>query len=102
MPWVLEGYQKPLQAENWDKALWYLTVSSQESGLAERVGELTLPTLVITGDDDRIVPTEQSLQLADALPNAALVLIPQCGHLPHEEHPDLFMQAVTDFLETLK
>ena len=101
-PEIMAGYQRPLQAENWDKALWFLTVSSQESGLAERVGELTLPTLVITGDDDRIVPTEQSLRLADALPNAQLVVVPQCGHLPHEEHPDLFMQAVTDFLETLK
>ena len=101
-PEIMAGYQKPLKAENWDKALWYLTVSSRESGLAERVGELTLPTLVITGDDDRIVPTEQSLRLADELPNTQLVVIPQCGHLPHEEHPDLFMQAVTDFLETLK
>lgn len=100
-PEIMAGYQKPLQAENWDKALWFLTVSSRESGLAERVGELTLPTLVITGDDDRIVPTEQSLQLADALPNAQLVVVPQCGHVPHEEHPDLFMQAVTEFLATL-
>lgn len=100
-PEIMEGYQKPLQVENWDKALWFLTVSSRESGLAERVGELTLPTLVITGDDDRIVPTEQSLKLADELPNAQLVVIPQCGHLPHEEHPDLFMQAVTEFLVTL-
>jgi hypothetical protein len=32
-----EGYQNPLQIENWDKALWYLTVSSRESGLAERI-----------------------------------------------------------------
>ena len=101
-PEIMEGYQKPLQSENWDKALWFLTVSSRESGLAERVGELNLPILVITGDDDRIVPTEQSFQLADALPNAQLVVVPQCGHLPHEEHPDLFMQAVADFLETLK
>ncbi|MGC8856302.1 MAG: alpha/beta fold hydrolase [Anaerolineae bacterium] len=101
-PEILAGYQKPLRLADWDKALWELTVASRESGLAERLGELTLPTLVITGDDDRIVPTEQSLRLADELPNAQLVVIPQCGHLPHEEHPDLFMQAVTDFLETLK
>ena len=57
-PDVFEGYQKPLQAENWDKALWQLTLASQESGLAEKLTELTMPTLVITGDDDRIVPTE--------------------------------------------
>jgi len=100
-PETFEGYQKPLQAENWDKALWFLTVASQESGLAERLDELTLPTLVITGDDDRIVPTEQSLRLADELPNADLRVIAQSGHLPHEEHPDLFMQAVTEFLASL-
>lgn len=95
---TFDGYQKPLQVENWDKALWELTLSSRESGLAERVKEFALPILVITGDDDRIVPTEQSLRLAEELPNAALAVIPQCGHLPHEECPDEFMQAVQDFL----
>lgn len=95
---TFDGYQKPLQVENWDKALWELTLSSRESGLAERVKEFELPILVITGDDDRIVPTEQSLRLAEELPNAALAVIPQCGHLPHEECPDEFMQAVQDFL----
>lgn len=101
-PDVMEGYQKPLQVENWDKALWYLTVSSRESGLAERLDELTLPILVITGDDDRIVPTEQSVRLAGELPNASLVVIPQSGHVPHEETPAEFMQAVIQFLETLE
>lgn len=95
---TFDGYQKPLKVENWDKALWELTLSSRESGLAERVKEFELPILVITGDDDRIVPTEQSLRLAEELPNAALAVIPQCGHLPHEECPDEFMQAVQDFL----
>ena len=95
---TLEGYQKPLQVENWDKALWELTLASRESGLAERVSEFNLPILVITGDDDRIVPTEQSLRLAEELPNAELAVIPQCGHVPHEECPDDFMQAVKGFL----
>ncbi len=101
-PDIFEGYQKPLQIENWDKALWQLTVASEESGLVERLAEITMPTLVITGDDDRIVPTEQSLRLADELPNAELKVIAQSGHLPHEEKPVEFMQAVTEFLSTLK
>jgi len=97
-PEILEGYQKPLRAENWDKALWELTLASRESKLAKRLTEFNMPVLVITGDDDRIVPTEQSIRLADEIPNADLVVIPQCGHLPHEERPDEFMQAVTEFL----
>ena len=101
-PEILEGYQKPLRVDNWDKALWELTVSSRESGLAERLSEFDLPVLVITGDDDRIVPTEQSLRLAEEIPNAQLAVIPQCGHVPHEECPDVFMQAVTNFLDSLE
>ena len=101
-PEIFAGYQKPLQIENWDKALWQLTIASEESGLADRVNEISMPVLVITGDDDRIVPTEQSLRLADELPNAELKVIAQSGHLPHEETPVEFMQAVTDFLSTLQ
>ncbi|MDP2990137.1 MAG: alpha/beta hydrolase [Kiritimatiellota bacterium] len=101
-PDVFEGYQKPLQAENWDRALWELTLASQESGLADRLNEITLPVLVITGDDDRIVPTEQSLRLAGELPNATLGVIPQSGHLPHEENPLEFMRTVARFLSTLQ
>lgn len=96
-PDILEGYQKPLQAQDWDKALWQLTVSSRESGLAARLGEFNLPILVITGDDDRIVPTADSTRLAGELPNATLVVIPQCGHVPQEECPEEFMQAIRDF-----
>ena len=99
---IFDGYKKPLQAENWDKALWFLTVASKESGLAERLHEFSLPILVITGDDDRIVPTEQSLRLADEIPGAKLKVIPQCGHVPHEECPNEFMQAVIEFLTALK
>lgn len=98
-PEIYEGYQKPLQVNDWDKALWELTLASSESRLAEHLNEFDLPVLVITGDDDRIVPTEQSLQLAKEIPGAELAVIPQCGHVPHEECPVEFMQAVTDFLK---
>ena len=97
-PEIFAGYEKPLQAENWDRALWELTAASHPLGLDERLSELALPVLVITGDDDRIVPTEQSLRLAAEIPGAELVVIPACGHLPQEECPDLFMQAVEDFI----
>jgi pimeloyl-ACP methyl ester carboxylesterase len=97
-PEIMEGYQKPLRAENWDRALWELTSASRESNLEERLGEFNLPVLVITGDDDRIVPTEPSVRLAGEIPNAQLVVTPQCGHVPHEECPDAFLQAIIEFL----
>ena len=95
---IWEGYQKPLRAENWDRALWELTAASNPTQVADLLKDLSLPILVITGDDDGIVPTEQSVRLADELPNAELVVIPNCGHVPHEECPDAFLRAVTDFV----
>lgn len=95
---IWQGYTKPLRAENWDKALWNLTKASSSSDLPERLDEFTLPVLVITGDDDRIVPTAESVQLAQELPNAELVVVPSCGHIAHEECPGDFMDAVWDFL----
>jgi pimeloyl-ACP methyl ester carboxylesterase len=98
---TLALYKKPLQVENWDRALWELTIASQESDLAERLDEFTLPVLVITGEMDKIVPTEQSVRLAGELPDAQLVVIPQAGHLPHEEQPAAFLEAVKSFAQSL-
>jgi pimeloyl-ACP methyl ester carboxylesterase len=97
-----DGYTRPLKADNWDRALWYFTLASQASGLAERLGEFKLPILVITGDDDRIVPTANSLRLAGELPAAQLVVIQGAGHVPHEEQPEAFLQALEGFLENNK
>lgn len=93
-----DGYHKLLRAENWDRALWELTIASETSNLAEQLVDLELLAPVITGDDDRNMPTEQSLRIAEELPNATLNVISECGHLPHEEQPYAFMQAVIVFL----
>jgi pimeloyl-ACP methyl ester carboxylesterase len=98
-PDVLEGYRKATQAQDWDKGLWELTKASSDLKLGARVAEVTQPTLVITGDDDRVVPTKDSIRLASELPNAELVIIPQCGHTPQEECPGPWLHAVTEFLE---
>jgi pimeloyl-ACP methyl ester carboxylesterase len=95
-------YLKPFQVENWDKALWEFTLASQPTGLSDRLNELTLPVLVITGDHDRIVPTKDSVRLASELPNATLEVISNAGHVPHEEQPQRFLEVVTRFLVTLQ
>jgi pimeloyl-ACP methyl ester carboxylesterase len=99
---IWAGYQKPLEAADWDRALWELTAVSGPTGLPDRLGELTLPVLVITGDDDRIVPTADSVRLAGELPNAELVVIPACGHIPQEECPQAVLDAVQTFLDRLE
>lgn len=101
-PEVMEGYKKPLRADNWDRAFWEFTVAGRATGLDKRVGSVTTPTLVIAGDDDRWVPTEQSVRLSSEMPNAVLAIIPACGHVPQEECPGLFMDAVSSFVTSAR
>lgn len=100
-PEIIAGYRKPLRADNWDRALWEHTKAAQPPGLAERLDEVQVPTLVISGAYDQIVPVENSLRLAEDIPGAQLVVIDRCGHLPQEECPGDFLAAINSFLETL-
>lgn len=63
-----------------------------------RLGQVACPTLVLCGEDDGMVPPENSRQLAEAIPGARLRLIPRCGHLPMLEQPGEVARAVVDFL----
>jgi pimeloyl-ACP methyl ester carboxylesterase len=101
-PDVMAGYTKPLQAKNWDRALWEIFRAGQPGDLANHLNGSTLPLLIITGDDDHIVPTEHSILLAREIPNAELSIIPNCGHVPHEECPQAFLKTTVDFLKGLQ
>ncbi|WP_299028436.1 alpha/beta hydrolase [uncultured Thermanaerothrix sp.] len=98
---IVAGYRRPLQVRNWDRALWELTKASRASTLSQKLGEVRQPVLVISGDDDRIVPTEESVRLARELPNARLSIIPECGHVPQEECPEAFLHTVLTFVMSL-
>jgi pimeloyl-ACP methyl ester carboxylesterase len=91
-------YTKPLQAENWDIGLWFYSTSQSPTTIRENLGQFFLPVLVITGDDDRLIPAESTIAAADEIPEAELVVITNCGHVPHEECPEEFLDAVLDFL----
>lgn len=98
-PAIIEGYQRPFQVENWDRAFWEVFANSRALALDKRLNELTLPVLVVTGANDVTVPVEQSERLARELPNAQYVAFPECGHLPQEECPAPFVAAVVAFLK---
>ena len=63
-----------------------------------RLGEITAPTLVIWGRDDRFVPMDIGLRLIWGMPNAELHIFNRCGHWAQWEHADKFNRMVLDFL----
>ena len=96
-----EAHRRLFAVHDWDRALWEFVAAAKPLHLERRLGALTMPVLVITGDDDCVVPTRETIRLANALPNARLVVISECGHAPQEECPELVLEAVSGFLASL-
>ena len=67
----------------------------------DRLGEITLPTLVLAAEGDRLVPFKHSQALAGALPNAELVAFQDCGHFLHLERTTLVERPIARFLADL-
>lgn len=65
---------------------------------ADRIGSVTVPALVIVGEDDICTPPRYARELCALLPNAELLTIPNVGHGAYVESPAIFNEAVAAFL----
>lgn len=68
--------------------------------LTARYPEIDVPTLLLWGRQDRVVPLQVGLRLARELPRAHLEIIDRCGHLPAEERPDESRRILWDWLDS--
>lgn len=64
--------------------------------------ELDVPTLIIHGEEDDIVPLAEAEGMCEAIPDAELVIVPNAGHLPNLEGAAQFNGALWNYLESLK
>ncbi|MCP2334961.1 alpha/beta fold hydrolase [Actinomadura rupiterrae] len=62
---------------------------------------LKVPALVMVGAEDVLSSEDDARAMAEALPNAELMIVPRAGHLVPVEQPDLFNQAVAEFAAAL-
>ena len=58
-----------------------------------------MPTLIVWGDSDKIVPARYGEAYHRLIPGSRLEVIPACGHLPHVEKADAFVDLFTGFVE---
>jgi pimeloyl-ACP methyl ester carboxylesterase len=61
--------------------------------------EIAVATLVLHGEDDRVVAPERSREMAAAIPGARLAMLPRCGHSPQRERAKETKAAMTAWLE---
>jgi pimeloyl-ACP methyl ester carboxylesterase len=59
-----------------------------------------LPTLIVWGRRDRVIPIRHARIAHQAIPGSRLEVFDQSGHFPHRDDPERFVTVVNDFLET--
>ena len=98
----VRGYADPLASAD---AVRCLIVTARQirpadlHAITARYRTLDVPTLLIWGRGDRVVPLSIGERLAQDLPNARLVVLERCGHLPAEELPEESYAALERFLD---
>jgi 3-oxoadipate enol-lactonase len=79
------SYQKTLEA-------------SVAQDRAAPIEKISVPTLVMAGEEDTVYPPELAREMARRIPNAKLIMFDGTGHLANLEQPERFNQALLDFL----
>jgi len=73
----------------------------RRDSVVDKLRSVEASSLVIVGDEDASLPPPLSREIADALPNASLVVIPEAGHLSALEKPEAVTEAMLQFLDSL-
>jgi pimeloyl-ACP methyl ester carboxylesterase len=102
-PEDIEAYAAPLTLPGAKYALRQTAIQiipDNIDELIDRYSEITVPTLIIWGREDEIIPLENGIRLHRAIKNSQLVIFDRCGHDPPEECPKEVLEAIQRFLET--
>jgi pimeloyl-ACP methyl ester carboxylesterase len=99
-PGLVRYYHGQLRNRRWRIGLLKTIRGTLGQSVRRRLGQVSQPTLVIMGSDDRIVDPEQVRSAVAQLPRGQLLLIPRCGHAPHMEKARRVTPLVTEFLKS--
>lgn len=67
----------------------------------DSLSSISVPTLVICGEEDRVTPPKLSAELQEGIPNATLAHVKDAGHLANQERPEAFNNKVSEFAQSL-
>lgn len=107
-PETIRGYAAASQLKDWDLALLGILRDAGANALPAPIAEIVdragapIPTLILWGSEDSWVPIAAGEGLHVALPAARYVVLPGLGHVPFEEDPAAFTNALQEWLAALK
>lgn len=79
--------------------LWQTAQEMKRSDFRAELAQISVPTLIIWGERDVMLPIALGYSLKEALPHATFITMPHCGHRPMLAQPALFSKQVMTFLQ---
>lgn len=96
---VRQSFQTRLAEGNqFTQLSFWRNIDDPSTFLDQRLGVITIPTLIVWGADDQILPLADGRDFARKIKGARLAIIPESGHGPMIERPDAFLKAISGFL----
>lgn len=97
-PELVAGYFERLRVEGAPRAYYGVTVPTPAEDDAVELAEIEVPTLVVWGEEDPLIPLERGRSASAELPCHRFVTLPGVGHMPMEERPAELAEALRAFL----
>ena len=98
---AVEAYAAPMRDPAARRALVVTArqlVPPDMESFTRRYSEIDIPVLIVWGRQDRVVPVRLADRLAAAVPRAEVAILDDCGHIPHEERPEMALPLIERFL----
>lgn len=98
----VESILRPLTAADAHRSLLATSRAWSACRIEQDAYLINQPTLIIWGEDDKVIPLDDGRMLHDSILNSRLIILRDCGHVPQEEQSDLFAQLVVEFCSDRK
>ena len=95
----IESIMLPLQAADSHRSLLMTLKNWRAERLERDAKNVKQPTLLVWGENDRVIPLRNGKRLYNSIPDSRLVVFKDCGHVPHEEYTDDFVKLVANFCQ---
>jgi pimeloyl-ACP methyl ester carboxylesterase len=92
------NYYRPLQTRGGQLAAVRARTQSAQFPIEQDLGRINLPTLIIWGAADKLIPLAAGRKLNSLIKDSQLVIFDNCGHLPQEEMPERVVDEIMRFL----
>jgi len=98
-PNLLAYYEKKFADRRWRSGLLRTIRGTMDHRVRDRLVEVTQPTLLVVGREDRIVDPHQAIEAAGLLRRGRLLVLEGCGHAPQIERSEFVNRLVVEFLQ---